>query len=264
VNNLATSLDLPHDTLDRSDASLDAIDRAVRRIRPSRCMKDPNLFTLLVAYVGEVIRSVAGGRWEMRLAEMDATTWEPWVIDGRNREFDPWWIVYKELHEWDRSGSLHGAVNTLLLVRAPPQPPPKLKPTGGMLLGPVRPDIIDLVPTLVNNLATSLDLPHDTLDRSDASLDAIDRALARERARVPPRPMKNVMEGLTSYLGEVLCQKTGGEWRMLPKEGWNGPVPAVVDPHGRVFWPVDLYLMRLSATRPLRVVVENALKEGLQ
>jgi len=48
----------------------------------------------------------------------------------------------------------------------------------------------------VNDLATSLDLPYDMLDRSDAGLDA--------------------MEGLISYLGEVLCQKTGGR-RLGPR-----------------------------------------------
>ena len=65
-------------TLDKSRGSLDAIDKAMRRLGYD-CVLDPNVIAPLIAYVGEVVRAATNGSWEMRLAS-DDETWEPWVV----------------------------------------------------------------------------------------------------------------------------------------------------------------------------------------
>jgi hypothetical protein len=54
-----------------------SLDRAVRRLGQQRVLT-PDIFRPLLAYVGDVIRRVIGGRWEMR-REKKRTGWEPWI-----------------------------------------------------------------------------------------------------------------------------------------------------------------------------------------
>ena len=53
------------EALDRTVASLDAVDRALLRI-PRAKRPVPEILTPLVAYVGEVMRRASGGRWSKR------------------------------------------------------------------------------------------------------------------------------------------------------------------------------------------------------
>jgi hypothetical protein len=55
------------EALDRSFASLDVVDRALRRI-PRADRPVPAILTPLVAYAGEVMRKASGGRWSKRPA----------------------------------------------------------------------------------------------------------------------------------------------------------------------------------------------------
>ena len=57
--------------LDGTPASLDAVDKALKRI-PWAKRQVPDLVTPLVAYLGEVMRRGCGGRW----TKMPATTRE--------------------------------------------------------------------------------------------------------------------------------------------------------------------------------------------
>ena len=62
AKSLGPRLRLPDEALDGTLASLDAVDKALRRI-PWAKRPVPDLVTPLVAYVGEVLRRVSGGRW---------------------------------------------------------------------------------------------------------------------------------------------------------------------------------------------------------
>jgi hypothetical protein len=62
---LGKAIKVADEALDRSVASLDAVDKALKRI-PWAKRPVPEILTPLVAYVGEVIRRASGGRWSKR------------------------------------------------------------------------------------------------------------------------------------------------------------------------------------------------------
>ena len=62
AKSLGPRLRIPDETLDGTVASLDAVDKALKRI-PWIDRQVPDLVTPLVAYVGEVLRKASGGRW---------------------------------------------------------------------------------------------------------------------------------------------------------------------------------------------------------
>jgi hypothetical protein len=62
---LGKTIKVAGEALDRSLASLDAVDKALKRI-PWAKRPVPEILTPLVAYVGEVMRRVSGGRWSKR------------------------------------------------------------------------------------------------------------------------------------------------------------------------------------------------------
>jgi hypothetical protein len=62
---LGKTIKVAGEALDRSLASLDAVDKALKRI-PWAKRPVPEILTPLVAYVGEVMRKVSGGRWSKR------------------------------------------------------------------------------------------------------------------------------------------------------------------------------------------------------
>jgi hypothetical protein len=104
VRGLHRQLKIDADQLDGTEASLDTVDRALRRMS-HRQMLHPAVFAALTAYVGEVIRNTTKGRWEMRRAADSEKTWEPWVVDPSGRSYAPF-KIYKELLEYGRSGSM--------------------------------------------------------------------------------------------------------------------------------------------------------------
>jgi hypothetical protein len=62
---LGKTIKVADEALDRSVASLDAVDKALKRI-PWAKRPVPEILTPLVAYVGEVMRRASGGRWSKR------------------------------------------------------------------------------------------------------------------------------------------------------------------------------------------------------
>src|ERR1700679_182143 len=62
ARSLGPRLRIPADVLDGTPESLDAVDKALKRIPWAR-RQVPDLVTPLVAYLGEVIRKGTGGRW---------------------------------------------------------------------------------------------------------------------------------------------------------------------------------------------------------
>jgi hypothetical protein len=67
AKSLGPRLRIPDEVLDFTPASLDAVDKALKRI-PWAKREAPDLVTPLVAYLGEVIRRGCGGQWTKMLA----------------------------------------------------------------------------------------------------------------------------------------------------------------------------------------------------
>lgn len=108
VHKLATLLKVELALLDRTEVSLDEVDKGLRRLRPQKILT-PEVFAPLTAYVGEVIRNATQGQWEMRRGSDADQTWEPWIVDPSGRSCAPFGI-YKDLLEYGRSASLRGWV----------------------------------------------------------------------------------------------------------------------------------------------------------
>lgn len=105
VDELAEKLDIPRAALDASIESLAAVDAAVRKRRPRRCLEAP-IFSALVAYVGEVMRKHTGGRWELRPS---GDVHEPWIVAG-GAWLAPFAVVFRELAEPHAGGcSIQGS-----------------------------------------------------------------------------------------------------------------------------------------------------------
>ena len=62
AKSLGPRLRIPDEVLDGTPESLDAVDKALKRI-PWAKRQVPDLVTPLVAYLGEVMRRGCGGRW---------------------------------------------------------------------------------------------------------------------------------------------------------------------------------------------------------
>jgi len=62
AKSLGARLRIPSEVLDGSEASLDAVDSALKRVRRDKRLT-PEIITPLVAYVGEVMLPVCHGRW---------------------------------------------------------------------------------------------------------------------------------------------------------------------------------------------------------
>jgi hypothetical protein len=91
AKSLGPRLKIPADVLDFTPASLDAVDKALKKI-PWAKRQVPDLVTPLVAYVGEVMRKASGGQWAKA----------PTTRKRRVEVFDPaemaaWLPVY---HAW--------------------------------------------------------------------------------------------------------------------------------------------------------------------
>ena len=108
IGKLAILLNIDAAQLDRSEVSLENVDKALRRLRPQQLLT-PEVFAPLTAYVGEVIRGATGGSWEMRRGPDPGQSWEPWIVDPAGRSCAPF-LIYKELLEYRKSASLRGWV----------------------------------------------------------------------------------------------------------------------------------------------------------
>jgi len=104
---VGSALRIPDDALDRTQESLDAIDKAVYRLAAAKRMSS-EIVTPLVAYVGEVMRLACDGRWTTVNGRN-----EPMVATLGEQLYQPFAIVIGELTR-GRRGSLRGAVNGTL------------------------------------------------------------------------------------------------------------------------------------------------------
>jgi hypothetical protein len=109
VQQLPAKLRIRASALDRSIESLNHIDRGAGRFGGPACLNDPKILAPIVAYVGEVMREVTGGRWEVRPWQGPGgeDSWHP-IIVGTNGQQYPTFMVFKELLE---SGSIRARVS---------------------------------------------------------------------------------------------------------------------------------------------------------
>ncbi len=87
ASSLGPRLRIPAEVLDGTPESLDAVDKALKRI-PWAKRQVPDLVTPLVAYLGEVMRKGSGGRWSKGHED------EPVITASGGRLFQPFASVF--------------------------------------------------------------------------------------------------------------------------------------------------------------------------
>ena len=112
AKSLGPRLRIPDEVLDGTPESLDAVDKALKRI-PWAKRQVPDLVTPLVAYLGEVMRRGRGGRWIKGHED------EPVISASGGRLFQPFASVFLPMVEPSRRIPLRSSVGV------PYRPPPK-------------------------------------------------------------------------------------------------------------------------------------------
>jgi hypothetical protein len=105
---VGAALRVPEEALDGSEESLNTVLKAIRRL-PQDEWITPQVFTPVVAYVGEYMRVACNGHWAPR-GEGN----EPMVIAPNGYPLQPYVIVLVEIMEYLCRGSLRGAVRGAL------------------------------------------------------------------------------------------------------------------------------------------------------
>jgi hypothetical protein len=123
AKSLGPRLRISDEVLDGSVASLDAIDKALKKI-PWAKRQVPDLVTPLVAYVGEVMRKASDGRWTTITSAGHED--EPMVIGRDGRLCQPYAEVFLPMVEPSRRIPLRSAVGGAL--RAAPRVEPGSSP----------------------------------------------------------------------------------------------------------------------------------------
>lgn len=111
LESLASLLNIEPSVLDKSEKSLDLVEQTVSETG-ARTFLNPQRLPMLVAYVGEVIRAIRNGKWQM-FYDQNTETWEPMIVDPEGRLYQPFALVYQELRR-GRQGSIRGATNGAL------------------------------------------------------------------------------------------------------------------------------------------------------
>ena len=101
---------------------------------------------------------------------------------------------------------------------------------------------IEAVPSLIDDLARTLEIPRESLDSSFDSLYLVEKALKKIRPKRRILEITNLFPGLVAYAGEVMRKATGGEW-FLTEVGGSIYEPYVrYGPGGRYMDPwLELY-----------------------
>jgi len=129
---LAEILEVSPEQLDYSVQSLAVVDTKVFREIGRENFLSKERFGPLLAYVGEVIRRKVGpfARWEARLGS-DGITWEPWIFSANGEAYDPFMLVFEELHEDD--GPMSFEIRVFYIRQS--NPPNSGPSSGGLILG---------------------------------------------------------------------------------------------------------------------------------
>jgi hypothetical protein len=99
IQDLPRLLKIDPQILDKSVASLERIDRAIRHKGKRNCLK-PDIFPALIAYFGEVIRQATNGHWEIRSTTDHGEPFdEPWIVVANGNCLRPHVVIDTELYE---------------------------------------------------------------------------------------------------------------------------------------------------------------------
>ena len=108
IEGLRSHLGLPESALDRSIASVRVIDLAIEHtIGEEQALQE--IFPNIVAYLGEVIRIRANGRWVMQKRSMLGALY-PCIISSSGNAYDPARYAYRALSDSEEDFDLHDAV----------------------------------------------------------------------------------------------------------------------------------------------------------
>lgn len=103
IDVLAQQLKIPREALDKSFDSLTLVEQALNKVRPrKKILEITNLFGGIIAYTGEVYRTMTGGEW--RLNEVHGGIWEPYVHADDWEYLNPFLEPYKDIVERRRGG----------------------------------------------------------------------------------------------------------------------------------------------------------------
>jgi hypothetical protein len=127
AKSLGPRLRIPDAVLDGTPESLDAVDKALKRI-PWAKRQVPDLVTPLVAYLGEVMRKGSGGRWST--SQSPGHENEPMITASGGRLFQPFASVFIPMIEPSKRVPLRSSVGVTVTYRPGAGPP-------GTLLNPV-------------------------------------------------------------------------------------------------------------------------------
>jgi hypothetical protein len=97
IDELAQRLSLPRETLDKSSDSLKRIDAFIKN-KGEEWILESGVLAPLVAYVGEIIKQLINGEWQMRVL-VDGKTWEPYIVDTRGKGYHPYYTIVDEFME---------------------------------------------------------------------------------------------------------------------------------------------------------------------
>lgn len=89
------------------------------------------------------------------------------------------------------------------------------------------------IPRLIDDLSTKLSIPKAQLDKSESSLEKIDHAV--KRIGLHNCLNSQIFLPLLAYIGEVVKQKTSGEWEMRLEADGETWKPWIVDARGRYY-----------------------------
>jgi hypothetical protein len=120
ARSLGTRIGVADEALDGTVESLDAVDKALRRI-PWAKRQVRDLVTPLVAYVGEVIRAASGGRWTTTTSRDHEN--EPMITAGNGRTLQPFALVFIPMIEPSKRIPLRSAVEVMVGAYRKPEGP---------------------------------------------------------------------------------------------------------------------------------------------
>jgi hypothetical protein len=123
AKSLGAKFRVPDDALDRTPASLDAVDAALRKI-PKAKRETAEIVTPLVAYLGEVMRRACDGHWTKAPVRPHVATNEnePMIMGRDGRILQPFAIVIVPMVEPSKRILLRAAVDVYLLPYRPKGP----------------------------------------------------------------------------------------------------------------------------------------------
>jgi len=106
----------------------------------------------------------------------------------------------------------------------------------------VREELPRRIDSLIGVLATALEVPATSLDRSYASLDLVSQALGRMEAETARR---TVYDGLVAYVGEVLVARVRGSW-VVASRAEPQPYPYIRAKDKRILMPINVVYEQLG------------------